>query len=197
MKTILIATAAAVLLTSTPALAKNSKDKSILDDLNYGAGIGFIDLGPTSSATLFYAIAEKDLDKVRLAKGWDSVAQIRLGTSTAASQSIFFLTTEAKVDYIVSGLFKASKQVDKKIAVYGMAGASYSSVTVTTTSPQQVILGIPVPGTGGSSSASSTGIDINLAVGADFQVNRDFKVGAEYAKYGIGDAFAVNAYYNF
>lgn len=180
-----------LLLGSTQAVAKDFDANGFVQDLNYGAGIGFIDLGLDSSALLFYGIAEKSLPKVKLAD-FDSVAQLRLGTSTTASTSTPLFNAESKIDYLISGLFKSSKELDKALSAYGMAGFTYSSVSVTV--PAVFFLGTQVSP---QTTRSTTSFDLTLGIGVDYKLNRDLTLGVEYADYGSGTVFAANAYYNF
>ncbi len=182
MKKIMIAASAALVMSAATVQAAE-----FTDDLSYGAGIGFVDLGLSESGTIFYGIAEKPLE-VKLGKA-NSVAQLRLGTSTAASEGIAgtTLNLDATLDYLISGMFKASFDVQDKITAYGMLGFSYAKVTASTA----------VPGFG-TISASNTDTSIGYGFGADFDVQKDLKIGVEYAAY-FSDVTAVSvaAYFDF
>ncbi len=191
MKKIIIASIAAFLLSSSPALA--AKVGKFTKDLEYGAGIGMVDMGLTDSGVLFYGIVEKPLAIKSLEKeGFNSVAQLRLGTSTAASGPFLGGTIESSIDYMISGLFKSSIEIEKAVTAYAMLGFSYASITTTT--PTIVFFGIPV----GGGSVSSTDSSLSWGVGADYEVDRDLTVGIEYAAYWSDiTALAVNAKFAF
>jgi len=180
MKKIYIAAAAALLMNATPSYAGAMND--LTDDLQFGAGVGFLDLaGLNDSALLFYAIAEKEVD-VDLGDTTNAV-QVRLGTSTNASTSIGAGKVEASFNYLLSGLFKSTLELEDGISAYGLLGFSYASIDVSSTN-----------------SATITGTDnsFSYGFGADYEIDSDLKVAAEYTAYwSDATAFAVNAYYSF
>jgi len=180
MKKLYIAATAALLLSATPSYAGSMSN--LTDDLKFGAGVGFIDLGLTDSATLFYAIAEKEVD-VDLGDTTNTV-QVRLGTSTEAKSGSF---ATVSFDYLISGLFKSSLELQDGISAYGLAGFSYASITSTVTLPFF-----------GTVSGSSTDSSFSYGIGVDYEIDSDLKVAAEYTAYwSDATAFAVNAYYSF
>ena len=171
MKKLYIAATAALLMNATPSYAGAISD--LTEDLQYGAGIGFIDLGLTDSATLFYAIAEKEVD-VDLGDTINTV-QVRLGTSTEAKSGSIVTRS---FDYLISGLFKSTLELEDGMSAYGLAGFSYASITTT--------------------SVSATDSSFSYGFGVDYEIDRDLKVAAEYTAYwSNATAFAVNAYYSF
>ena len=178
MKKLMIAASAALICAATPAQAADD----LLRDVTYGAGIGSVDLGGVGTGTLFYGIAEKEL-RIDQLRDVDTSAQLRVGTSTKASAGL----VEFGIDYLISGMFKASKEVQKGISAYGMLGFSYASITASATVPFL-----------GTVSASSTDTSFGYGIGADYEVNRDLTVGLEYAAYWSDvTAIAVNAKFNF
>jgi opacity protein-like surface antigen len=182
MKKLYITAIAVLLMSATPSYAGGMS--KFTDDLQFGAGIGFVDIGLLDSATLFYGIAEKEVD-VKLGDTTNTV-QLRLGTSTDATSGTY---ATASIDYLISGLFKSTLKLKKKpMSVYGLLGFSYASITSTTT----------IPFFGGTVSSSATDSSLSYGIGVDYKIDRDLKVAAEYTAYWSNrTAFAVNAYYNF
>ena len=180
MKKLYIAATAALLMNVTPSYAGGMS--GLTDNLQYGAGIGFIDLGLTDSATLFYGIAEKEVD-VKLGKTTNAV-QLRVGTSTEAKSGSIVTTS---LDYLISGLFKSTLKLEDRISAYGLAGFSYASITSAVTVPFF-----------GSVSTSATDSSFSYGFGVDYEVDKDLTIGAEYTAYwSNATAFAVNAYFSF
>ena len=194
MKKLIIASATALLLSTTPSYADTMDDigdtiGELTNDLQFGAGIGFIDLaGLNDTGLLFYGIAEKEID-VDLGDTTNAV-QVRLGTSTAASSSsTLFGTTvksEASFNYLISALFKSNLELKDGISAYGLLGFSYASIDATASV--------------GATSATSTSTDSSLSygLGVEYAVDSDIKVAAEYAAYwSDATAFSANVYFNF
>jgi len=151
--------------------------------LQYGAGIGLIDYGLTNSGVLFYGIAEKELN-VDLGD-FDTAAQVRIGTSTAGSTDIGGNNTvEYNYTFLFSTLFKASMELQNDITVYGLTGLSFSSLSMAYSATPAL-------------DTSSTEIDFNFGLGAEYELNRDLKLGVEFADYGVGSTFAVNGFFDF
>jgi len=185
-KTIIATIAASLMLISTPSYA--GKLANLTKDLQFGAGIGFLDLGLTDSALLFYGIAEKEVD-VKLGETTNTV-QVRLGTSTTATSNSPFstLTYETSLNYLISGLFKSTLDLEDGISAYGMLGFSFASIDFVVPS---IILG-------SNFSTTVTDSGVSYGFGADYKVDNDLTIAAEYTSYlSNADAFAVNAYFSF
>jgi len=179
-----IAAAAAFLLYSTPSFAGAMDDVGdvvgdLSQDVTFGAGIGNATPdGAPDSMTLFYAIADKELD---IDVGdLTSSAQVRLGTAT----DITFPGGSAGIDYFISGLYKGTMELEE-FYVYGLAGFSYTSASSS----------ITVLGTTTNTTITST--DFTWGIGGEYEIDRDLKVGVEYEKIDTTGIFAANAYYSF
>ena len=190
MKKLIIASTAALLMSITPSHADTMDDigdtiGDLTTDLQFGAGVGFLDLaGLNDSALLFYAIAEKEVD-VDLGDTTNSV-QVRLGTSSTASTSIGTSKVESSFNYLISGLFKSTLELEDGISAYGLLGFSYASIDTTATVGTL------------TTTASGTDSSLSYGFGVDYEIDSDLKVAAEYTAYwSNATAFAVNAYYSF
>lgn len=185
MKKIIMATTTALLLYSTPSYAgPMSAIEDATRDLKFGVGVGLIDIsGSSNSGTFFYAIAEKELD-IYIGDTTSS-AQVRLGRSTSATSTLNTLHIQNSINYMISGLFKNSLEIDDGISAYGLFGLSYASYD-TTTSGAFIF------------SKTSSTLNLSSGIGVDYEVNDELKVAAEYTAYiSNATAFSVNAYYSF
>jgi len=189
MKKLIIASTAALLMSITPSHAGTMDDigdtiGDLTSDLQFGAGIGISNTKGLSNAFLFYGIAEKelDIDTGDIA----SAAQVRIGTGTNADiQGLTAgVTGSGGLDFLISGLYKASMEVED-LNVYGLAGLTYSSSSASTTSG------------GITTNISSTSTDFTWGLGAEYELDADLKVAAEYQKIDTTSVFSANAYLEF
>ncbi len=189
MKKLIMASAAALLLSTAPSYADTMDDigdtiGDLTSDLQYGAGIGITNANNLSNSFLFYGIAEKelDIDTGDIA----SAAQVRIGTGTNADiQGLPAGTTgSGGIDFLISGLYKASMEVEE-FNVYGLAGLTFSSSSASVTSG------------GITTNTSSTSTDFTWGLGAEYDLDADLKVAAEYQKIDTTSVFGANAYLEF
>jgi len=190
MKNLIIASTAALLMSITPSHAGTMDDigdtiGDLTSDLQLGAGVGFLDLaGLNDSALLFYAIAKKEVD-VDLGDTTNAV-QIRLGTSTNASTAIGTSKVESSFNYLLSGLFKSTLELEDGISAYGLLGFSYASLDATATVGTTSV------------TASSTDSSLSYGIGVEYEVDSDLKIAVEYAAYwSDATALSANVYFNF
>ncbi|WP_038250527.1 outer membrane beta-barrel protein [Ghiorsea bivora] len=189
MKKIIMASTAALLLNITPSYADTVDDignaiGDLTRDLQFGVGIGINNTKNLSNASLFYGIAEKDLDIY--AGDILSSAQVRIGTGTNADiQGLAVGTTGSEgIDFLISGLYKARIELEDFNA-YGLAGLTYTSSSASVTSG------------GITTNTSSTSTSITLGLGAEYELNPGLKVAAEYQKFDATSVLGVHAYLEF
>jgi opacity protein-like surface antigen len=188
MKKLIMASATVLLLSTAPSYADTMDDigdtiGDLTSDLQYGAGIGIINANNLSNSFLFYGIAEKELD----IDSGDiiSAAQVRIGTGTNADiQGLPAGTTgSGGIDFLISGLYKGSMEVED-FNVYGLAGLTYSKSSASTSG-------------GIITNTSSTSTDFTWGLGAEYDLDTDLKVAAEYQKIDTTSIFGANAYLEF
>ena len=141
----------------------------LTSDLQFGAGIGISNTNNLSNTFLFYGIAEKelDIDTGDIA----SAAQVRIGTGSGS------------LNFLISGLYKGSMEIED-FNVYGLAGLTYSSSASVTSG-------------GITTNTSSTSTDFTWGLGAEYDLEPDLKVAAEYQKINTTSVFSANAYLEF
>ena len=172
MKKIILAATSALLLSLTPTSA-SAIDAEVLNDVQLGVGIGMVDFGLQDSGLLYYITAQKEMNIIL--GDFDSFAQFRLGSSSAAKTGSF---TEKKFDYIASALFKSSMQLQNDMNAYGLAGFSLASVAL--------------------NGSSYNDLSFTYGFGLEKAVTPEVKVGFEYTAYSLfADAFAVTGSYKF
>ncbi|MDQ6978115.1 MAG: outer membrane beta-barrel protein [Ghiorsea sp.] len=189
MKKFIILSTAAILLNITPSHAGTMADigdtiGDLTNDLQFGAGIGINNTKDVSNAFLLYGIAEKELNID--AGDITSTAQVRIGTGTNADiQGLPVGTTgSSSLDFLISGLYKASIELEY-LNAYGLAGLTFASSSASVTSG------------GITKNTSSTSTSITLGIGAEYELDAGLKIAAEYQKFDSTSVLGVNAYLEF
>jgi len=163
------------------------------DTFEAGVGFGVVSLGKgsTSGTTwITYATAEMPLD---FGQGSDIRTSVvgRIGTTGTSSQTLVIppagaVTVDQTLDYFLSALFKGGFNVMPDLTVYGLAGFSHGSATVTASSPLVAVSG------------SSTDSSFSWGVGADYRLDNQLTIGVDYTAYWSDvTAFAANVRWSF
>jgi hypothetical protein len=116
-------------------------------------------------------------------------AEIRAGFGVADDSTRFnSASLDIELDYLVGGYMVLGLPNESPVYPYAIIGATKGELTASATGP------------GGSARASASESDISFGVGANLDINKDFRVNGEYMQYidkdggevsGVSVGFAV------
>lgn len=176
MKKVLLTAFTALMIHQAPAQAVELETPEFLEGIEIGIGIGALDMNLNESGTLVYISAQKDLGM--MVGDFDSFAEVRLGTSSAAKTG----PDESSFDGLLSALFKNNIETQDGINIYGLAGFSLSNVAEDTATTTNTI----------------TDLSFTYGFGANYEFIQNAYIGIEYTDYSErATAFSINTSYKF